>query len=344
MSIQTRKYDLKVAITCNLQPENYSHENTDVFAEFDSSATVEAIKMALLNYCREVIVIEGDEAAYGKIKNEKPDFVFNIAEGIKGESREAHIPAMLEMLGIPYSGSGVTTMSITLDKRRTKEVLCSNGIRTPRFQLLKKADEKLNIGFESTLFLKPNCEGSSKGITAKSVVKNEDELRSAAAEIIEHYRQPVLIEQFLSGREFTVAMLGNPPRVLPIVEICFDSLPAGVPKFDCYDVKWVYDSARNDYDTTFCPAQISNELQQQIERTAQRTFEVLEIRDFCRIDMRLDDEGNPSVLDVNALPGLIPDPKENSRFPKAAYTAGYTYEEMIGEIFMAALKRAGMRL
>ncbi|MCX9075062.1 MAG: hypothetical protein OIN88_10470, partial [Candidatus Methanoperedens sp.] len=148
----------------------------------------------------------------------------------------------------------------------------------------------------------------------------------------------------LSGREFTVAMLGNPPRVLPIVEICFDSLPAGVPKFDCYDVKWVYDSARNDYDTTFCPAQISNELQQQIERTAQRTFEVLEIRDFCRIDMRLDDEGNPSVLDVNALPGLIPDPKENSRFPKAAYTAGYTYEEMIGEIFMAALKRAGMRL
>ncbi|MCX9076047.1 MAG: hypothetical protein OIN88_15595, partial [Candidatus Methanoperedens sp.] len=110
MSIQTRKYDLKVAITCNLQPENYSHEITDVFAEFDSSATVEAIKMALLNYCREVIVIEGDEAAYGKIKNEKPDFVFNIAEGIKGESREAHIPAMLEMLGIPYSGSGVTTM------------------------------------------------------------------------------------------------------------------------------------------------------------------------------------------------------------------------------------------
>ncbi len=344
MSIQTRKYDLKVAITCNIQPENQSQEVTDIFAELDSPDTIEAIKRALLNYCREVIVIEADEDAYDKIKNEKPDFVFNIAEGIKGESREAQIPAMLEMLGIPYSGSGVTTMSVTLDKCRTKEILNSNGIRTPRFQLLKKADEKLNIGFESALFLKPNCEGSSKGITAKSIVKNEDELRNVAAEIIDRYHQPVLIEQFLSGREFTVAMIGNPPTVLPLVEICFDSLPEGVPKFDCYDVKWLYDSVINNYDTTICPAQISDELKRQIERIAQRTFEVLDIRDFCRIDIRLDDEGNPSVLDVNALAGLIPDPRENSRFPKAAYTAGYTYEEIIGEIFIAALERTGRKL
>ncbi len=330
---------MKVAITCNLQPDKYSHEVNDTFAEFDSPKTIKTIKKALLNYCDKVVIINADEKAYEKIKRHKPDFVFNIAEGIKGESREAHIPAMLEMLGIPYSGSGVTTLAITLDKRRTKEILLSRGIYTPKFQLLRKASEELDNSFEFPLFLKPNYEGSSRGITAKSIVRNEDELRSVAAEIIERYRQPALVEEFLSGREFTVAMLRNSPKVLPIVEVCFDSLPEEVPKFDCYEVKWIYDSVDSNYDTIHCPADMSDELKWKIEETAISTFEVLEIRDFCRIDMRLDKNGNPNVLDVNALPGLIPDPEENSRFPKAAYAAGYTYEEMIGEIFTSALER-----
>lgn len=333
---------MKVAITCNILPEGYQREVSDAFAEFDSCDTVEAIKEALLNYCDEVVVIEADENAYEAIKRERPDFVFNIAEGQRGEAREAHIPAMLEMLGIPYTGSGVTTLAITLDKRRTKEVLIANRIPTPKFQLMPRAKDELDPKLKFPLFVKPNFEGSSRGITAKSLVRSEEELCRAAKGIIEKYRQPALVEEFLPGREFTVALLGNsPPRVLPIVEVCFESLPEGAPRFDCYEVKWVYDSADSSYDTTRCPADVSEELRRRIEAVSVRTFEALEIRDFCRIDLRLDEKGEPNVLDVNALPGLIPDPKENSRFPRAAYAAGYTYEALIGEMFTTALRRVG---
>jgi D-alanine-D-alanine ligase len=269
------------------------------------------------------------------------DFAFNIAEGIRGEAREAQIPAMLEMLGIPYSGSGVTTLAITLDKRRTKEVLVANGIRTPRFQLLSRAED-LAPGLDFPLFLKPNGEGSSRGITAKSLVSSKDELEEVATEMVATYRQPVLIEEYLTGREFTVGLLGNPPEVLPIVEVGFDGLPEDAPKFDCYEVKWIYDSLDAGYDTTTCPARVDDDLRSRIEIAATRTFEALEVRDLCRLDLRLDGDGEPSVFDVNALPGLIPDPAENSRFPKAARAAGYSYEELIGKVFNAALAREGI--
>jgi D-alanine-D-alanine ligase len=248
------------------------------------------------------------------------------------------------MLGIPYTGSGVGTLAVTLDKRRCKEVLLANGIRTPEFQLIRSLKD-LKTSLKYPLFVKPNNEGSSRGITAKSLVQNQSELFETVSEILERFRQPAIVEEYLSGREFTVSLIGNSePLVLPIVEVDFSNLPEKALKFDCYEVKWIYDSKLAGYDTTHCPARIDDDLLQKIEETAKRTFEALEIRDLCRMDIRLDDEGEPSVLDVNALPGLIPDPAENSRFPKAAYTAGYTYNELICAIFCAALKRTGISL
>ncbi|HII07246.1 MAG TPA: D-alanine--D-alanine ligase [Methanotrichaceae archaeon] len=334
---------MKVALTCNTLPPDYSRESgDDTFAEFDASSTIEAIRDALLTSCDSVKIIEADENAYEKLLRGKFDFAFNIAEGVQGVAREAQIPAMLEMLGIPYSGSGVTTLAITLDKRRTKEVLMANGIRTPRFQLLSRAED-LRSDLEFPLFLKPNGEGSSRGITAKSLVNSKEELKEVATEMVTTYRQPVLVEEYLTGREFTVGIVGNaPPEILPIVEVSFEDLPEDAPKFDCYEVKWIYDSLDSEYDTTMCPARIDDDLRSRIEVTAARTFEALEVRDLCRLDVRLDKDGEPSVFDVNALPGLIPDPTENSRFPKAAYAAGYSYEELIGKVFNAALAREGM--
>jgi D-alanine-D-alanine ligase len=333
---------MKVALTCNSLPPDYSRESgDDTFAEFDSPSTIEAIKKALLGYCDEVEIVEADEDAYDKLKKGDYDFAFNIAEGVRGEAREAQIPAMLEMLGIPYSGSGVTTLAITLDKRRTKEVLLANGIRTPRFQLLSRAEE-LRSDLEFPLFLKPNGEGSSRGITARSLVSSKEELEKVASEMVAKYRQPVLVEEYLTGREFTVGLIGNPPEVLPVVEVGFEGLPDGAPKFDCYEVKWIYDSLEAGYDTTTCPADLDDDLRSRIGETATRTFEALEVRDLCRLDLRLDGDGEPSVFDVNALPGLIPDPAENSRFPKAAYASGRSYEELIGEVFNAALRREGI--
>jgi D-alanine-D-alanine ligase len=334
---------MKVALTCNTLPSDYNRESgDDTFAEFDAPSTIEAIEEALQNRCYKVEVVEADEDAYEKLQKGNFDFAFNIAEGVRGEAREAQIPAMLEMLGIPYSGSGVTTLAITLDKRRTKEVLEANGIRTPKFQLLSRIEE-LRPDLQFPLFLKPNGEGSSRGITAKSLVNSKMELEEVAAEMMATYRQPVLVEEYLTGREFTVGLIGNaPPEVLPIVEVSFEALPAGAPKFDCYEVKWIYDSLDSGYDTTTCPADLDDDLRSRIAETATRTFEALEVRDLCRLDLRLDKDGEPSVFDVNALPGLIPDPAENSRFPKAARAAGYSYEELIGKVFNAALAREGI--
>jgi len=335
---------MKVAITCNILPSNYLRESgDDTFAEFDSPDTVNEIKNSLLNHsqCGQVEIVEANQDAYQKLRQGNFDFVFNIAEGLKGEAREAQIPAMLEMLDIPHTGSGVTTLAITLDKRRTKESLYASGIRTPGYQLLHSWNE-YKSRLDYPLFVKPNNEGSSRGITAKSLATCREELENAVSEIVEAYRQPALVEEYLPGKEFTVGLVGNSPQVLPIVEVSFDHLPSDAPKFDCYEVKWIYDSLEANCETTFCPAKIDKDLENRIYEAAVETFRALDIKDLCRIDLRLDENGQPSIIDVNALPGLIPDPAENSRFPKAAYAGGYTYQGLIWAIFDSALERVGM--
>ncbi|MDI6826426.1 MAG: D-alanine--D-alanine ligase [Candidatus Aenigmarchaeota archaeon] len=330
---------MRIGLTFNSLPKSDSRYKTDEYAEFDDISVIMAIKKALESAGHEVILIEADRDAYEKLKNSNLDFVFNIAECMFGESRRSQIPAMLEMLNIPYTGSGVLTQAITLNKARTKEILGFYGIPILKFQLFKTGNEPLNPYLKFPLFVKPNAEGSSKGITSKSLVKNEDELRERVSYIINRYHQPALVEEYLDGREFTVSLLGNPPKVLPIVEVDFSTLPDNIPKFDCYEVKWFWDSPDNEVETVICPARIDKKIEARIKKVALYTFEVLGCVDLCRIDMRLDKNDVPNVLDVNVLPGLIPDPKENSRFPKACYSAGMTYDEIILSILEAAMKR-----
>jgi len=329
-----------IGLTYNSLPEDNSRLHTDEFVEFDDMATISAIKNGIESGGHRVVLIEANEDAYEKLKNTKLDFVFNFAEGLRGESRESQIPSMLEMLKIPYTGSGPLTLAIALDKTRTKEVLIHHDIPTPEFQLFKYGNEKLKKNLKFPLFVKPNAEGSSKGITGKSLVHNEKELKKRVEFIIDHYHQPALVEEFLDGREFTVSILGNnPPNVLPIVEVIFDNLPDDVPKFDCYEVKWIWDSPNSDVETVVCPAKINKKLENRIKKVALETFNTMGCKDFCRIDMRLDKNNIPNVLEVNPIAGLIPDPKENSRFPKACYAAGMTYNEIILSILEAAKKR-----
>jgi D-alanine-D-alanine ligase len=330
---------MRIGFTFNLLPEKNSRYKTDKYVEFDDISVIETIKKALESSGYEVILIEADKNAYEKLKNSNLDFVYNIAECIYGRSRRCQIPAMLEMLGIPYTGSEVLTQAITLDKARAKEIMSFYGIPTPKFQLFKKGDEPLNPDLQFPLFVKPNAEGSSKGITSKSLVKNENELRKVVNFIIKRYHQPALVEEYLDGREFTISLLGNPPKVLPIVEVDFTSVPDNIPKFDCYEVKWFWDNPENEVESVMCPAKIDKELEESIKKLAIRTFEALGCVDICRIDIRLDKNGIPNVLDINISPGLIPDPKENSRFPKACYTAGMTYGEIILSVLEAAMKR-----
>ncbi|MFH1834575.1 MAG: ATP-grasp domain-containing protein [Methanobacteriota archaeon] len=331
---------LDVSVAYNLAAEIPSGEPEDFYAECDSSETVNAIKDALTSKEHDVTLIEADENAYEKLRTLKPDIVFNIAEGIRGESRESQIPAMLEMLGIPYTGSGPLTLAVTLDKAKTKEVLSYYGIPNPRFKVYDKPPLSEN-GFPLPAIVKPVSEGSSKGIFEDSVVDTHDELSERVLQRLETYRQPVLVEEFLPGREFTVAILGNDEaNVLPIVEVVFDDLPQGARGIDSYEAKWLWDKPENSLDCIRCPADLDETLTTEINRVAVKTYRALGCRDWCRIDLRLDEKGIPNVLDVNALPGMIANPKANSRFPAAARAAGLTYDETINTVLDHAIKRS----
>lgn len=287
-----------------------------------------------------VTKIEADANAYGKLKRLKPDIVFNMAEGLRGESRESYIPAVLEMLDIPYTGSGPLTLAVALNKALTHQVLCVNGIPSPSFQVFTRVDEKINRNLEFPLVVKPLSEGSSKGVRSNSLVKDEESLRSQVSWVIKTYSQPALVEEFLPGREFTVGLIGNDdPTVLPIFEILIDKLPSGANPLYSYEAKWVWDVPEKPLDIFCCPADIPVDLEKEIRYIAVEAFQVLNCRDVCRIDMRLDGNGEPRVLEVNPLPGLIPNPAAHSCLPEAARAAGYTYDQLICVILWHALKR-----
>ena len=333
----------RIAVVYNSKIPLQKGDPEDMYAECDDVSVPKAIKFALETAGYEADILEADVRFYGKIAAGGYDFVFNIAEGTRGASRESQVPAMLEALGIPYTGSDVLTQAITLDKRRTKEILLYHGISTPRYQFFRSWNARLREDLRFPLIVKPNAEGSSKGIINSSLVRDEFELRAMLKFVLKTYKQPALVEEFLEGREFTVALLGNRPlRVMPIVEVKFDELPASINRLDSFEVKWIWDHPDNPIDSIICPAKITRSLEKAIRQTALRSFTALDLRDLCRIDMRLDDCGVPHVLDVNALPGLIPDPAENSRFPKACFATGMSYEEIILTILVEAQIRYGL--
>jgi D-alanine-D-alanine ligase len=312
----------------------------DTYAEWDTEETILAVKTALELH-HDVTLIEANEQSYLTLLQTKPDIVFNIAEGLRGPSREAQIPAILEMLGIPYTGSDSLTLGICLDKSRTKEILSYYKILTPPFTVINSLHQLSKINISLPCIVKPLHEGSSKGIYNASVVHTDEELRLQVKRVMEEYNEPALIEKFLTGREFTVAVLGNDSdiRILPIVEICFDSLPDGVNPIYSYEAKWIWDTIENPIDVHECPAKISSELQKEIEAVCRYTYRILRCRDWCRIDIRLDEQGRPNVLELNPLPGILPNPEEHSCFPQAARAADMDYNTLINAVLNAGIKR-----
>jgi D-alanine-D-alanine ligase len=315
----------------------------DIYAEWDTFETIDAVRSALAEI-HNVTLIEADKDAYLKLQQLKPDIVFNIAEGFNGVSREAQIPAMLDLLQIPYTGSDPLTLGICLDKARAKEILSYYGIPTPSFHLVSSISELAGASVRFPSIVKPQHEGSSKGIFNSSIVNNKDELIKQVAIIIETYREGAIVEEFLTGREFTVAIIGNEKnaRVLPIVEIKFDSLPQGVNPIYSYEAKWIWDNAESPLEIFECPAKISPALQTEIEDICLKTYSILKCRDWCRIDVRLDAKGNPNILELNPLPGILPKPEDNSCFPKAARAVGMNYNKLIQQVLSIATERYGL--
>jgi D-alanine-D-alanine ligase len=319
----------------------------DEFAEWDSPVTIAAVEAALSKLGK-VVRIEATEEFPERLRAIRPDIVFNIAEGFHGVNRESHVPAMCEFFGIPYSGSDPFTLTLCLDKARAKETLSFHGIPTPRFAVVENlADlDERTFSLELPLFIKPLHEGSSKGITDGNLCRDRDHLLAQTKFLLENYHQPVLVEEYLPGQEFTCGVLGNGDEatVLPLVGMNFEALPKGALPIYSYDAKFVWDRPERPLEIFQCPAKISRELQSAIERVVLDAYRVLGCRDWARIDVRLDGAGNPNVLEVNPLPGILPDPADNSCLPKAARAAGIGYDELIQSCLRFAAARQGVEL
>jgi len=314
----------------------------DLLAECDSDETISAIRQALRERHR-VSLIESDDRAYARLKRLRPDLVFNVAERVFGPNRESHIPTICEMLGLPYTGSDPLTLGLCLDKSRAKEILSYHGIPNPAFWIVESA-AAIPDGVRLPAIIKPLYEGSSKGIKNDSVVRTADELRRRVGEVTAAYKQPVIVERFIGGREFTVGVLGSSPgiEILPIVEIDHSQLPPGATPIYSYEAKWIWDRPEKPLAIFRCPAPLSEDLKLGIEDVVGRTCSVLRIKDWCRIDVRLDEKGTPNILEVNPLPGVLPKPEDNSCLPKAARTAGYSYSALIHRVVDEASKRYGL--
>ena len=321
-------------------------ENTksaDTYAEWDTVETVSAVRDALA-LRHSVTMIEADEDAFEKLRIQRPEIVFNIAEGQYGVSREAQIPAMLEMLTIPYSGSDALTLAVCLDKSRAKEILSYYRIPTAKFSVIYSLTDLSTLQTEFPCMVKPLNEGSSKGIFDASLVRTPQELQAQVENVLVTYNEPVIVEEFLPGREFTVAMLGNGDdvRVLPVVEIKFDSLPKGVNPIYSFEAKWIWDQSSNPLDIFECPAHVPPSLNASIVKLCKDAYKVLRCRDWSRIDVRLDKNGTPNIIEINPLPGILPKPEDNSCYPKAARAAGISYDDMLNRVLDEACKRYGL--
>lgn len=309
--------------------------------DFDDPVTTKWQIKHLKSLGYKIIAIEANEKAYFKLYHlrNKIDLVFNVAEGIHGKDRELQMPAMLEILQIPYTGSSPLTHAFSLNKEKAKEIFVANNIPTADFQTINRVDFVLKKTLKFPLIVKPVAEGSSIGITNNSVVYNEIDLKKQVTKILKIFNEPALIEPFLEGREFSISMLGNPPEILPIIESNHKILPKKYLPFDSYEVKWFFEEeGHSDY--LICPAKIDKELESKIKNICYKVWEVLNVLDWCRIDIRCDKDDNPYVLEINSPAGITPpEVSMTSYFPIAARTAGIDYKNLLKKIIDSALKR-----
>ena len=317
----------------------------DSWAELGTIGEVQGIVEALERGGHTAAFFEGNFTLLDTLPKFRPDLCFNMCEGHVGESRESHVPALLEMMRLPYTGAGVLTTALTLDKAMTKRWMSAHGLPTPPYQVFTAADEKLDPALRFPLFVKPVREGSGKGVSEASIVDDERALRTRVAHVIAAYRQPALVERFIRGREITVGLLGNVGDsdgglvMLPSFEILFRDPRRGVYthliKSETPD-GW---TANQNYR---CPAPLDARLRGELERLAVSAFEITGCRDYARIDFRLDsDDGErPYILEVNALPGVFRDWSDMA-FQAAA--AGLSHDQLILAIAGHAARRHDLR-
>ncbi len=353
--IRRSKRPWRVAVIANIKDDEHPKPEgvpPDAFADFDHIETIDALRSAIETDGHTTIFIEADRDLPYSLKKAKPDICFNVAEGLGGDAREAQVPALLEMLAIPYTGSRVLANGISLDKTLTKRIWRDRRLPVAPFQEFTFGDEPLRPELKFPLFVKPAREGTGMGVDNNAIVKDEAELRDRAQYIINVYQQPALVETFLPGREFTVGILGRADAKLygrhpdwyekdgfhrfPILELDTGNT----------DGLWVYTNEAKSKDVGpegnegfFCPANIDPELEKKLKHLAYRAHNILNILDVSRTDIRLDEEGNPRLMELNTLPGLTPN---YSDLCLQAAAEGIGHTDLVLEILYLGAGRWGM--
>ena len=309
--------------------------------DFDDPVTTKWQIHHLKSLGYNIIPLEANEKAYFKLFHlrSKIDLVFNVAEGIYGKDRELQMPAILEMLQIPYTGSSPLTHAFSLNKAKAKEIFLANNIPTADFQTINEPNFTLKKTLKFPLIVKPVAEGSSMGITNNSVVYDLASLKKQVKKILNIFHEQALVEPFLEGREFSIAMLGNPPEILPIIESNHKILPKKYLPFDSYEVKWFFEEEGHP-DYLICPAKIDKKLETKLKKICYKVWEALNVVDWCRIDIRCDQDENPYVLEINSPAGISPpEVTMTSYFPLSARAAGIDYKNLLNKIIQTALRR-----
>lgn len=321
-------YDLKGDWECT------DGDPEDINAEFDKPQTLTRIITALKNGGHCVQKIGNVDSLLKQIDGLDVDIVFNLCEGRSGRNRESQVPILLEMKGIPFVGGDGLTLGMTLDKIIAKKLFASEGIPTPRFFEVKNSNDLQQLkSIDFPLIVKTRHEGSSKGISQKSRVDDMDSLKRQVDVINTTYSQPALVEEFIKGTEFTVAVLGNDkPQAMPVVQISIDG------NVNLGNEFYTHERIASDKLQYICPAEISVNLTKKIQDLAVRVYKCVECRDFGRVDFRLDENNNPYVLEINPLPSL----DVLDVFDIFPNVLGSDYDEVINQVIDFALKRYGL--
>jgi D-alanine-D-alanine ligase len=335
-----KKRRLKVVVLYNLLERLEKGEEKDRIAEEAIREEIGAVETALRTLGHDCVVMSIRHEIFSVVHwltETRPDVVFNLCESVYGNAcLEMNIPALLDLFHIPYTGSPPLTLGLCQNKGRVKDVLMSQGIQTPPYEIFP-TPAGLNSGMLFPVIVKPLHEDGSLGISRESVVYDDNGLRRQVEYVLEAYKQPALVEAFIDGREMNVGMIELNGKVepLPISEIDFSEFPEGLPKICGYDAKWMTESPEYQRSKPLCPAPLEKGLKKRLESTAMEAYRLLECRDYARVDIRVDREEKIFVIEVNPNPDISPD----SGMARALKAQGMTYTGFVEGLLEKAVQR-----
>lgn len=328
---------LGILITFNELDDEPVMEEPDIISEDavrdEAHDVYEALKKA--GYSPRYFSVSNIWVDFEKIKKINPDVIFNLCEGYRGKAKhEMHMAGLWELLGIPYTGNNPLTLGIAQNKILTKKLLESKKIPTPPYQVFTKTPK--NFYLDYPVIAKPACEDASLGIFSDALIYDFDQLCEQVNKLLQKYKQPILVEKFIDGREFNISILGNSPsRALPVSEIDFNNLEPHEPRITSYEAKWIPSHPLYQKTPAVCPAMVDGELERRLQDIAMQVFLLLNGRDYGRVDVRVDYSEKIFVLEYNPNPDI----SKNAGFARALRAAGIEYHEFINHLIEEAMER-----